>query len=134
MDCIFCKIVNGEIPSDKIFEDDEVVAFLDIRPVNRGHSLVVPKKHFENILATPDEVLSTMIAHTKKIAAGIAKATGADGFNIGINTGVASGQTVFHTHLHIIPRFNNDGLKPWPHEESEPKTRAEMAAAIKKFL
>jgi histidine triad (HIT) family protein len=133
-DCIFCKIINKEIPADIIFEDDEVLAFLDIHPVNKGHTLLIPKKHFPNLLHTDDEVLGSLIVHVKKIAGAILQATGADAFNLGVNTGSASGQVVFHTHLHIIPRFSNDGLKNWPQSESIPKTRQEVVEVIKKFL
>lgn len=133
-DCLFCKIACGKIPSDKIYEDEEVFAFLDIRPVNKGHALIVPKKHSEDLLHTDDLVLSSMIVHVKKIAEAIVKATGAAGFNLGVNTGAAAGQAVFHVHFHIIPRFSNDGLKNWPHAESEPKTRNDIAEEIKKFL
>jgi histidine triad (HIT) family protein len=133
-DCIFCKIIRKEIPSDIFYEDDEVVGFLDIRPVNKGHALIVPKKHSQDLLSAEDEDLESLIKLTKRIAAGIMKATGAAGFNLHVNTGEASGQVVMHTHFHIIPRFANDGLKLWPHHETEPKTRAEIAEEIKKFL
>jgi len=133
-DCIFCKIVAGEIPADKIYEDDQVVAFLDIRPVSRGHALVVPKIHTADILSTNEAMLAAAMARVKKIAEGVVAATGAAGFNLGVNNGAAAGQVVFHLHFHIIPRFSNDGLKPWPNAESEPASRAEMAAEIKKHL
>lgn len=116
-DCIFCKIVKKEIPADIIFEDKQVVAFLDINPVNPGHTLVVPKEHHADVLETPDSVASQMMVHVKKIAPAIMKAVKADGFNVGINTKPAAGQVIFHTHLHIIPRFSTDGLKHWPHKQ-----------------
>lgn len=116
-DCIFCKIIKKQIPTDFIYENDKIVAFLDIMPVNPGHTLVVPKEHHTDLLDTPDETLNDMITRTKKIATAVIKAVKADGFNIGINTKKAAGQAVFHTHLHIIPRFTNDGLKHWPHKE-----------------
>jgi histidine triad (HIT) family protein len=133
-DCLFCKIASKEIPADLIYEDDKVVAFLDIKPVNKGHSLIIPKKHSHDLLDADDATLGTMIARVKKIAGAIMAATGAAGFNLGINTKSAAGQVVFHTHFHIIPRFSNDGLKMWPHSESEPKTRKQMAEEIKKFI
>lgn len=132
--CIFCKIVNNEIPSDKIYEDDNFVAFLDISPVSKGHAIVIPKTHSPHILETEEAVLAEIIKKVKIIAEAIQRATDADGFNISVNTGVAAGQTVFHLHFHIIPRFASDGLKPWAHRDSEPKSRADMAAAIKKHL
>jgi histidine triad (HIT) family protein len=133
-DCIFCKIVSGEIPSDNIYEDDQVVAFLDIRPVSRGHALVVPKKHSADLLEADDEVLAASMARVKKIARAITKAIGAAGFNLHVNTGSAAGQVVFHLHFHIIPRFEHDGIKMWPHLDVEPTTRAQMAEEIKKFI
>lgn len=133
-DCLFCKIANKEIPADLIYEDEEVVAFLDIRPISKGHALLIPKKHASDLLETDDQTLGAMISRVKKIAASIIEATGAAGFNLGVNTKPAAGQVVFHTHFHIIPRFTNDGLKAWPHSESEPKTRAQMADEIKKFI
>jgi histidine triad (HIT) family protein len=133
-DCLFCKIAGREIPADLIFEDDSVVAFLDIKPVNKGHSLLIPKKHSQDLLDADDVILGTMISRVKKLAAAIMAATGAAGFNLHVNTKPAAGQVVFHTHFHIIPRFSNDGLKLWPHSESEPKTRAQIAEEIKKFI
>lgn len=133
-ECIFCKIINKEIPSDIIYETDEVVAFLDVRPITKGHTLVIPKKHSQDLLSADDDVLKALIVGCKKLASAVVTATGAAGFNLSVNTSPAAGQVVFHTHFHIIPRFADDGLKPWPHSESEPKTRADMAAEIKKFL
>ncbi len=132
--CIFCKIVAKEIPADIIYEDADVIAFLDLHPVNRGHSLVVPKTHSENILSMTDANLAVIMPVMKKIAIGVVEATGAAGFNLHVNTGKTAGQAVFHTHLHIIPRYAEDGLKLWPHTEVEPKTRAQQAAEIRKFL
>lgn len=133
-DCIFCKIVAGEIPSEKIYEDKDVVAFMDIRPVSRGHALVVPKNHSKDILETDESDLHKVILAARKISDAITKATKAEGFTISTNRGEAAGQTVFHLHFHIIPRFRKDGLQPWPHQESEPKTRAEIAKKIKGML
>lgn len=133
-DCIFCKIVSKELPSALLYEDDQTIAFLNIRPITKGHALVIPKKHSVNILDTDDEVLSRMVPEIKKIAGAVVKATGAKGFNLGVNNGAVSGQEIFHLHFHIIPRYGNDNLKPWPHSESEPKTREAMAEEIKKFL
>ncbi|MBW3016270.1 HIT family protein [Candidatus Woesearchaeota archaeon] len=116
-DCIFCKIIKKEIPADFIYENDKIVAFLDIHPCNRGHALVVPKEHHSDLLETPDEVLAEIMSRTKKIAPAIVKAVKADGFNTIFNTKPAAGQCVFHTHLHIIPRYKDDGLKHWPEKE-----------------
>ena len=111
--CIFCKIVKGEIPSSKVYEDSEVLAFLDIAPVNIGHALVIPKKHFVNIHDTPEEILGYMMRVAKNIAKAIKETTGAEGINININNEPAAGQIIFHTHLHVIPRYAADGFKLW---------------------
>ena len=132
--CIFCKIVNKEIPADIIYEDDKIVAFLDIHPVSRGHLLVIPKNHTNDILETDDATAADMIHKSKKLADAVVKAVNADGFTISTNNGLAAGQTVFHLHFHLIPRFSNDNLPPWPHHEIEPKTRAEIAERIRKQL
>lgn len=134
MDCIFCKIIKKEIPSDIVYEDDSVVAFLDIKPVSRGHVLVVPKEHSSDFLSAPDEVLENLGPKVKKVAAALVKAVNAAGINISTNNGAAAGQVIFHLHFHLIPRFSNDNLPPWPHKDSEAKTRAEIAEAIKKNL
>ena len=112
-DCIFCKIVKGEIPSTKVYEDENTLAFLDIKPVNIGHILVIPKKHFKNIYDTPDEVLSELIKISKKISIAVKKSLGADGVNVTMNNEPASGQIIFHTHIHIIPRIEGDGFGVW---------------------
>lgn len=133
-DCIFCKIANKEIPAEIFYEDEHTIAFIDIRPVSKGHSLVIPKKHFIDLLATDTDVLAAMMETVKKVGQGVMAATGATGFNLGVNTKAAAGQVVFHTHFHIIPRYAHDGLKMWPHSEAEPKTRAQMAEEFKKFV
>ncbi|MDF7800355.1 HIT family protein [Pontiellaceae bacterium B1224] len=108
-DCIFCKIVAKEIPATIIYEDDEVLAFMDIGPIIKGHALVIPKKHYDPITETPDEILAQLHITAKKIASAQLNAFGADGVNIMQNNGKASGQEVEHIHVHVIPRFNNDG-------------------------
>ena len=112
-DCIFCKIVKGEIPCNKIYEDIDVLAFLDIAPVNAGHALVIPKKHFVNIYETPEETLLEMIKAVKKISHAIKTGLKADGINVTMNNDPAAGQVVFHSHIHIIPRIANDGFGLW---------------------
>lgn len=108
-ECIFCRIVKGEIPCAKVYEDENYMAFLDISPVNKGHTLIIPKGHYEDLLNTPDEVLCGMLADTKKIAKAVLKAVGAKAFNVSINVGKGSGQLVPHLHIHIMPRFPGDG-------------------------
>ncbi|MGE5392325.1 MAG: HIT family protein [Candidatus Saccharibacteria bacterium] len=134
MDCIFCKIANKEIPAEIVYEDDDVTAFLDINPTAKGHTLVIPKQHSKDLPETGDRTLGLILPAVKKIAAAVMKATGAAGFNLGCNTGEAAGQVVFHLHLHIIPRYRDDGLVPWGHHAMEKKTREEIAAEIKKYL
>lgn len=133
-DCLFCKIVNKEIPADVVYEDEDVLAFLDIKPVSRGHTLVVPRKHSRDFLSTEDELLEALIPKIKKVGSAILKAVNAEGMNISTNHGAAAGQVIFHLHFHLIPRFRNDQLKPWPHSESEPETRNVLAEQIKRLL
>lgn len=109
--CIFCMIVNGEIPSYKVYEDDDFLAFLDISQAEKGHTLVVPKKHFDNFLELDDETASKMLVLVKNLAVKIKNATNCDGINILNNNGEAAGQSVKHVHFHIIPRYTNDDLK-----------------------
>ncbi|MFH0814846.1 MAG: HIT family protein [Candidatus Falkowbacteria bacterium] len=109
MDCLFCKIIKGEIPCHKIYEDADVFAFLDINPVSQGHTLVLPKKHFKGLLDSDAETLSKIMAAAQKIARAIGKA-----FNLIQNNGAAAGQVIDHLHFHIIPRNESDGLKHWP--------------------
>jgi histidine triad (HIT) family protein len=133
-DCVFCKIIAGKIPAHKVYENDKIFAFLDVSPVNQGHVLVVPRAHHADLLETPDDVLSDMITRTKKIATAVMNAVKADGFNLGCNTKKAAGQAVFHTHFHVIPRFDNDGLKHWPHKKLTDEEMAKIRDAVKAQL
>lgn len=130
MDCIFCKIINGEIPSYKIYEDSDIFVILDINPVSIGHALVLPKKHFEMFETTDDEVLAKMIVISKKIGQKIKKILKSDGFNININNGKSAGQIIFHTHFHIVQRFEDDNLKLWPADETESRKVQETYQTI----
>lgn len=110
-DCIFCKIIAGEIPSTKIYEDDDVLAFLDITQTTKGHTLVVPKKHYRNILSMTGEQSAELFSKVPFIANKIVNNLHAKGMNILQNNEEIAGQTVFHTHIHLIPRFDeNDGF------------------------
>ena len=129
-DCIFCKIIKGDIPSAKVYEDDRVMAFLDIGPANKGHTLVVPKKHSKNILEDDLEDLNACMNTVQKVAMSIIRAVNAGGFNLIVNTNKTAGQVISHTHFHIIPRFKNDGLKHWPQGKYE---EGEMASIQKKI-
>ena len=113
-DCVFCKIVEGKIPSAKLYENEHILSFLSISPVNKGHALVIPKKHFADLTEIPEKELKELIKVSQKVAAAVEKATKAHGFNITMNNKPAAGQVVFHAHFHIIPRYDNDGFTPWP--------------------
>lgn len=126
--CIFCKIIKGEMSADKVYEDDRLLAFLDINPVNAGHTLLVSKEHYENLYDLPDDILRQMAPMIKKLAMAIKEAVGAQGINIGMNNEKAAGQLVPHAHFHIIPRFSNDGHRHWhgePYLEGESQQTAE---------
>ena len=109
-DCVFCAIAAGEIPSFKIYEDDSVLAFLDINPFSEGHTLVIPKEHYKNLLEVPPAVLAVLLERVQKLSSHIAAALPCEGFNILQNNGAVAGQTVNHIHFHIVPRFEGSGL------------------------
>lgn len=109
-DCIFCAIVAGEIPGFKVYEDDFVLAYLDINPFTKGHVLVIPKTHSSGLLDTDDDVLAAVVMRVKKVAAHMKASLPCDGFNILQNNGEAAGQTVKHLHFHIIPRYAGEPL------------------------
>ena len=133
-DCIFCKIVAGELPSYKVYEDEESLVFLDIKPIQPGHTLVIPKKHHEDLLDTPDELLRHLIVVCKKVGGAAKEATGADAFNVSMNNGEASGQIIFHTHFHIIPRKTADNLSSWPHKDYGGGEAEEIAERIREKI
>ncbi len=133
-DCIFCQIVSGQIPSSKVYEDEEVLAFLDITQVTTGHTLVIPKKHYRNMLEMDAEAASSLFARVPKIAKQLQERLGASGVNIINNNEEAAGQTVFHTHVHLLPRFDeSDGLK-LSFETHEPDFAALAQLAQEIFL
>lgn len=107
-DCIFCKIANGEIPSATIYEDEEFRAILDLGPASKGHALILPKKHAANLFELPDETAGKAMILAKKLAARLKEGLNADGINVVQNNGEAAGQTVFHFHVHLIPRYAED--------------------------
>jgi len=110
--CVFCKIIKKEIPSTIIYETKSTLSFLDLNPVNPGHALVIPKKHSKNHLEMSDNQVKDLAVVVKKIAIAVKKAVKANGLNINTNIEKAANQAVFHTHIHIVPRFNNDGIRP----------------------
>lgn len=127
--CIFCKIVKGEVPSHKVWEDDEALAFLDIQPINRGHVLIVPKKHSELISGVEDSVLGKMMKLAKKIDEALRDSDlKPAGVNLFLADGKVAGQEVPHVHLHIIPRFSKDGfgfVYPESYKNKPPKEELE---------
>ena len=109
--CVFCKIVNGEIPSAKVYEDDQVLAILDLSQAQKGHTLVMPKKHFDTFLDADSDTVKPVFEVTQKLARKIKTNLNADGVNVLNNTNAAAGQSVMHMHVHIIPRYTNDDLE-----------------------
>lgn len=132
--CIFCQIIASEIPAEKIYEDENVLAILDIHPNNLGHTLVLPKKHCENLFDTDEETLGFLIKAVKKISIAVKDAVKADGINIGINNGASAGQIVPHLHIHVIPRFSNDGLVHWSQKEYETGEKEKIGEKIRKEI
>ena len=134
--CIFCKIVAGEIPSAKVYEDAEVLAFMDIGPIIKGHTLVIPKQHFDPLTATPEPVLAKLMAVVKKIAAAQMNGLKADGVNVMQTNGAEAGQVVPHIHFHVIQRYTTDGHRwNWAAKKyDDPAEMQKLAAAIKAAL
>ncbi|MDQ7033210.1 MAG: HIT family protein [Desulfonauticus sp.] len=118
-ECIFCKIVKGEIPCAKIYETQNILAFLDIAPIHKGHTLVIPKEHFPTLLDLPAELGQELLETMQKVAKALQVTVKAEGINIGMNNFKPAGQIVFHAHFHVIPRYANDGLKLWPQKSYE---------------
>ena len=108
--CIFCKIAGGEIPSATIYEDEKFRVILDLGPASKGHALILPKEHFANIYELDEETAAAAFVLAKKMAGKMTEALGCDGFNIVQNNGTIAGQTVFHFHIHLIPRYEGDGV------------------------
>ncbi len=132
--CIFCKIVKGEISSETIYEDKKCLGFLNINPNNTGQALLIPKIHAENYFETPDDILKHLAVKTKVLGNIIKNVVNAEGVNIIVNSGKASGQAIFHTHIHIIPRYKRDGYKSWEPKKYNKKKSAEVAEKIRKEL
>jgi histidine triad (HIT) family protein len=128
-DCAFCRILAGEIPGSFVFEDDVAAVFLDLYPVNRGHALVVPKDHSDDLVSCSPEVAGRLFQIAARFARVIVQATGADGFNVWTANGQAAGQEIFHLHLHVLPRFGDDtfGLR-FPKGYPQAATREELDA------
>ena len=133
-DCIFCQIVAGDIPSHKVYENDDTLAFLDAHPVNPGHTLVVPKVHHRNILDMPEDVMRPLMQTLKRVAHAIKASVGAEGISIRMNNEPAGGQDVFHAHFHVIPRHEEDDLGNWPQDEYKEGEAEEIAKNIRENL
>jgi len=134
-DCIFCKIIAGEIPCAKVYETDAVLAFLDIAPVNAGHVLVLPKAHYPTLMDLPGDPGGDLIAALSAVGKAVMEATGADGLNLIQNNHEAAGQLVHHVHFHLIPRHSDDGLKLWPQAAYEdPEDMPRLAEKIASLL
>lgn len=134
MDCIFCKIIAGEIPCAKVYEDESVLAFLDINPVNPGHTLVIPKTHSANFEEIEQEDLMATIKAVKKIGKAIKDGLEIKGYNVNENNDPVAGQDVAHIHFHIIPRHEGDGFKFWPQGQYQEGQAQEVAERIKNKL
>ena len=131
-DCIFCKIANGAIPSATVYEDEAFRVILDIAPAAKGHALILPKEHYDNLWELGEEESLKVMSIAAKVSAAQKKALGCDGVNILQNNGVAAGQTVFHFHMHLIPRYDNDNVMiPWNTLSYEDGEAAKVCEQIK---
>jgi histidine triad (HIT) family protein len=116
-DCLFCKIAQGDLDSQTVYEDNDFIAFLDVNPVTKGHTLLIPKQHCRNLLDFPTDMETDFVETAKKVANGVVEATNAEGFNLVMNNEKAAGQAVFHAHFHIIPRFPDEHRIQWDKTE-----------------
>ena len=135
MECIFCAIVDGKIPSAKVYENEHVFAFMDISPANPGHLLVIPKRHYRNIFDMPAEIASKIMEAAVPLATAIREALNPDGLNLFQSNEAAAFQTVFHFHLHLIPRWEGDPLRlPWRPSEGNIEEISNIATKIQEAL
>ena len=109
-DCIFCKITKGELPAAKIYENDDILAFLDVAPINKGHTLIIPKEHHKNISSLPADILQQIMSAAADIGRAIIKSCDYDGYNLHLSYGDCAGQVVPHVHMHLVPRVGTDGF------------------------
>lgn len=134
-ECVFCKIISGETPSMKLYEDQHCIAFMDINPVTKGHTLLVPKKHYSNLLEACQEELMWVASRLPVVAKAVVEGTGAGGFSVVQLNGSCAGQVVPHLHFHIIPRKEGDGVSfHWEHIEYEPGEMERIAESIRGCL
>ncbi len=132
--CIFCQIAAGQAKAERLLETDRVLAFLDIAPVHYGHTLVIPKMHYENFFDLPDDLWLEMGQVSRKVALALRQKLYAQGINLGMNNLPAAGQVVFHAHLHVIPRYNNDGLHLFPQGSYQGKDLASVGQQLREVL
>jgi histidine triad (HIT) family protein len=133
--CIFCRIAQKQVPASLVYEDEKVVAFLDIRPLNEGHTLVIPKEHYENIFDVPQELIAYLHGITKRVALAVEKATKADGISIIQQNGKAASQEIFHLHVHVIPRYEGQKLPSFSEiSEADKEKLSQTAAKIRQYL
>ena len=129
--CIFCLLADGDIPTATLYEDDQFRVILDAGPATKGHALILPKQHYKDIFEIDEAVLRDLIVLGKKTAQAMKDALGCDGVNLVQNNGICAGQTVFHFHLHVIPRYEDDGQRiGWKPGESDPETQAELVEKL----
>jgi histidine triad (HIT) family protein len=133
-DCIFCRIAAGELPGEVVLDTPLVLAFLDIAPVHYGHTLIIPKDHYQNLLDLPDDLWREMGRAARKVAQALQQSFYARGFNLGMNNFEAAGQVVFHAHLHVIPRYQNDGLLLFPQGTYPPGDMAKVGQRLREGL
>lgn len=124
-DCIFCRIVSKKSEATLVYEDDHTLAFLDIHPLNPGHTLVIPKKHYTNMIEMPPHEAGQVFVSVAKVMRGVQKASKADGISVGQSNGRAASQEVFHMHVHIIPRFNHEMMSGFPNRKQTHRTELE---------
>ncbi len=134
-DCIFCKIIEGTIPCAKVYDQGGVFAFLDIAPVNKGHALVVPKKHHATLFDLPPDLGRELLTALKTVGQAVMRATGAAGLNLGMNNYEVAGQLVHHAHFHLIPRHAGDGLGLWTqHAYESGEEMQKLAQAVRQAI
>lgn len=134
MDCIFCKTVKGEMPSSKVYESANVEGILDINPTTKGHTLLMPKVHYESLLDLPADLLQELFAGAQKVGAAMKKALGVSGFNVLVNDGKVAGQLIPHMHVHVVARSLEDNLQHWPGGRYRDNEAEEYAGKIRGAL
>ena len=133
-DCIFCKIIRGELPAERVYEDENTLAFLEILPINPGHTLVIPKDHYTDLIDAPENVVMDMMRTVKKISHAFRAALNVDDFNLAMNNGITAGQVVFHAHIHVMPRHAGDNYELWKGKEYPDGEAKKIREKIKNSL